>query len=114
MKAIPVSFEISINFECNNCGEILSLHNREIQSKIGRKIKCQGCKRFIDVPMMDIKIDEAQVRDSDNRTGVVASLKSYGYSSQEINQMLKSISDFSQEPSVLLKIALDSLKNEQT
>jgi len=117
MKAIPVSFEISLNFECNGCGEILTLYNREIPSKIGRKERCRGCRKFIDIPIMDIQIDELEEKpvakeDNDNKTGVINVLKSYGYSPEEVRQMISVITDFSQEPSVLLKIALASKEEE--
>jgi hypothetical protein len=113
MKAIPVSFEVTVNFECNGCGEILSLHNREVPSIIGKKARCGGCKKWIDVPAMVMDIDELQGKpkvqeDNGNKDDVVKVLKNYGYSPNEIKDMISVITDFNQDTSVLLKIALAS------
>lgn len=106
--AIPVSFEITINFECEFCSSIISLHNREIPSKIDLDVVCPSCSKYISIPAMDINISElsAQIENIDNRTGVIKVLKNYGYSTEEINQMIDAIKDFSQDITVLLKIAL--------
>ena len=115
MKAIPVSFEISVNFECNGCGEILTLYNREVQSRIGRKTRCGGCNKFIDIPMMDINVSELKSKpkqDNGNKSALVKVLKNYGYAPDEIKQMLSSIKDFTKDVSVLLKVALASKEQE--
>lgn len=115
MRAIPVSFQVSVNFECCHCGSILTLYNRQIPSRIGMKHRCDGCRKFVDIPVMDVHVDTSSLEekplvqeDKSNKAGVVKVLKNYGYKSDEIKQMLSVITDFSQDQSVLLKIALAS------
>ena len=64
---------------------------------------------------MDVHVDTFSLEekplvqeDKSNKAGVVKVLKNYGYKPDEIKQMLSVITDFSQDQSVLLKIALAS------
>lgn len=112
--AIPVSFEIAINFKCEYCSGIIRLCNQELPSKIDLETVCPSCSKLITIPAMDINITEvsAKIENIDNRTGVIKVLKNYGYSTEEIDQMISVITDFSQETSVLLKIALANKEQE--
>ena len=115
MKAIATSYEISVNYTCNNCNSIFTLHNRNIPTTKNREYKCSSCGQSVLVERLDISIEPRQKKHNTNtgRTKFYKALQSYGYTSKEIDDMVlkADIKDFSiSQLPVLLKLALSTVE----
>jgi len=115
-KAELFSYNLDIQYRCPNCKFFFRLSNFDLPlDNEPTSYRCYGCNQEVFVLPIKVEINEGTVQ-MDLSVGIkraITILSGMGYNRKQIDDMIDSVITDQQDPSVIVKLALSSLNDDE-